>query len=156
MAGEKVSALRLSMHGQLVGYVAGFDNGRNVFSLAPEYIENPDGYSLTMSMSSQEKFRVVAPKAFPRSQRMQLHPILSNLLPEGALRELLAQRMKIHQMNEFPLMVHLGADLPGRSWSSRCRRQAFRTTRLATTAGWTGLQSMLPIASHTSHWPVCR
>ena len=113
MAGEKVSALRLSMHGQLVGYVAGFDNGRNVFSLAPEYIENPDRYSLTMSMSSQEKFRVVAPKAFPRSQRMQLHPILSNLLPEGALRELLAQRMKIHQMNEFPLMVHLGADLPG-------------------------------------------
>ncbi|KAF1051087.1 MAG: Serine/threonine-protein kinase toxin HipA [Stenotrophomonas maltophilia] len=113
MAGEKVSALRLSMHGQLVGYVAGFDNDRNVFSLAPEYIENPKRYSLTLSMSSEEKFRVVAPKAFPRAQRMQLHPLLSNLLPEGALRELLAQRLKIDQMNEFPLMVHLGADLPG-------------------------------------------
>lgn len=113
MAGEKVSALRLSMHGQLVGYVAGFDNGRNVFSLAPQYIENPNRYSLTLSMSSQEKFQVVAPRHFPRAQRMQLHPLLSNLLPEGSLRELLVQRLKIDQMNEFPLMVHLGADLPG-------------------------------------------
>lgn len=112
MAGEKVSALRLSMHGQLVGYVAGFDNGRNVLSLAPEFIENPNRYSLTLSMSSEEKFRVLAPR-FPRAQRMQLHPVLSNLLPEGSLRELLAQRLKIDQMNEFPLMAHLGADLPG-------------------------------------------
>lgn len=113
MAGEKVSALRLSMHGQLVGYVAGFDNNRNVLSLAPEYIDNPARYSLTLSMSSPDKFQVVAPRSFPRAHRMQLHPVLSNLLPEGSLRELLAQRLKIDQLNEFPLMVHLGTDLPG-------------------------------------------
>ncbi len=113
MAGEKVSALRLSLQGQLVGYVAGFDSNRNVLSLAPEYIDNPQRLSLTLSMSSQDKFQAIAPRLFPLARRMQLHPLLSNLLPEGALRELLAQRLKIDQMNEFPLMVHLGADLPG-------------------------------------------
>lgn len=113
MAGEKVSALRLSLQGQLVGYVAGFDSNRNVLSLAPEYIDNPQRLSLTLSMSSHDKFQAIAPRLFPLARRMQLHPLLSNLLPEGALRELLAQRLKIDQMNEFPLMVHLGADLPG-------------------------------------------
>ncbi|MCW2290450.1 serine/threonine-protein kinase HipA [Pseudomonas sp. BIGb0408] len=113
MAAEEVSALRLSLQGQLVGYVAGFDSNRNLLSLAPEYIDNPQRLSLTLSMSSQNKFQAIAPRLFPLARRMQLHPLLSNLLPEGALRELLAQRLKIDQMNEFPLMVHLGADLPG-------------------------------------------
>ncbi|TLX69622.1 type II toxin-antitoxin system HipA family toxin [Pseudomonas nicosulfuronedens] len=113
MAGEKVSALRLSLQDQLVGYVAGFVNNRNVLSLAPEYIENQGRYSLTLSLATQQKFDTLANRLFPKAHRMQLHPLLSNLLPEGALRELLAQRLKIDRMNEFPLMVHLGADLPG-------------------------------------------
>ena len=39
--------------------------------------------------------------------------MLSNLLPEGALRELIAQSLKIHIDNEFQLLAALGHDLPG-------------------------------------------
>ena len=50
-------------------------------------------------------------KPWPKKQR--LHPTLSNLLPEGALRELIAQRLKTHIDNEFQLLSSLGQDLPG-------------------------------------------
>ena len=43
----------------------------------------------------------------------RLHPLLSNLLPEGSLRELIAQSLKIHIDNEFQLLATLGHDLPG-------------------------------------------
>jgi len=38
---------------------------------------------------------------------------LSNLLPEGALRAWIAQSLKVHEDNEFPLFAWLGQDLPG-------------------------------------------
>lgn len=107
-----VAALRIMLHGQLVGHVGGYQDGRNVLSLDPGFIENPDRPSLTLSFTPQANFERSS-KAFPISTRQQLHPLLSNLLPEGALREVLAQRLKIHRMNEFPLLAHLGADLPG-------------------------------------------
>lgn len=46
-------------------------------------------------------------------RHQKLHPILSNLLPEGALRELLAQGLKVHVDNDFHLLSYLGKDLPG-------------------------------------------
>lgn len=51
--------------------------------------------------------------AEPWVRTQKLHPVLSNLLPEGALRELIAQRLKVHVDNEFRLLAYLGADLPG-------------------------------------------
>lgn len=46
--------------------------------------------------------------------RQKLNPILSNLLPEGALWcSLLTQGLKIHSDNEFDLLAYLGHDLPG-------------------------------------------
>lgn len=109
----KVAALRLSLHGVTVGHVGGYREGlKNVLSLDPAFVENKSRPSLTLSFFHQEDFER-ASRVFPACTRQQLHPLLSNLLPEGALREILAQRLKIHQMNEFPLLAHLGADLPG-------------------------------------------
>lgn len=51
--------------------------------------------------------------AQPWSRTQKLHPTLSNLLPEGALRELIAQGLKVHIDNEFHLFSYLGEDLPG-------------------------------------------
>ncbi|WP_434136768.1 HipA N-terminal domain-containing protein [Pseudomonas luteola] len=34
-------------------------------------------------------------------------------MPEGAMRDHLAQQLKIHPDNEFPLLAYLGEDLPG-------------------------------------------
>ena len=113
MAGEQVSALKLTLHGRLVGYVAGYAHNRTVLSLEPEFIADARRPALTLSLANPSTFALRASKVFPVATNMQLHPLLSNLLPEGALRQLLAQRLKIHENNEFPLLVHLGADLPG-------------------------------------------
>lgn len=47
------------------------------------------------------------------SSRMRLPPFFSNLLPEGPLRELIADREGIHKQREFFLIARLGEDLPG-------------------------------------------
>lgn len=51
--------------------------------------------------------------AKPWIHKNKLHPVLSNLLPEGALRELLAKQLKVHIDSEFELLAALGKDLPG-------------------------------------------
>jgi len=51
--------------------------------------------------------------AEPWARNQRLHPTLSNLLPEGSLRELIAQGLKVHFDNEFHILSYLGADLPG-------------------------------------------
>ena len=45
--------------------------------------------------------------------RIRAPAFFSNLLPEGVLRELLAQRAGVNPMREFFLLAQLGEDLPG-------------------------------------------
>lgn len=45
--------------------------------------------------------------------RMRLPPFFSNLLPEGRLRELIANRLDVAPEREFFLLGRLGEDLPG-------------------------------------------
>lgn len=47
------------------------------------------------------------------SSRMRLPPFFSNLLPEGPLRELIAEKEGISKHREFFLIARLGEDLPG-------------------------------------------
>lgn len=113
MANETVAALRLSLQGQPVGYVAGYSNGKNVFTLSPDYIENEARLALTLSHTNPDSFAQQLAKKHPYISTHKLHPVLSNLLPEGALRDFLSQSMKIHRDNEFALLSWLGRDLPG-------------------------------------------
>ena len=109
---DEVSVLRLTLHGRLVGYLAGFQHGRNILTFADEY----------KSDAGRPTFSLITHPEFPHSEKLlaqpwqrqhQLHPTLSNLLPEGALRELIAQGLKVHVDNEFHLFAYLGEDLPG-------------------------------------------
>ena len=109
---DEVNVLKLTLHGQLVGYVAGFQNGRNVLSFADEYRHNPQ--RSTFSLITHPDF----PKAdqlmsAPLARNQRLYPTLSNLLPEGSLRALIAQGLKVHPDNEFHILSYLGQDLPG-------------------------------------------
>ena len=109
---NEVNVLRLSLHGQLVGYVAGFHNGRNILSFADSFQHNPN--RPTLSLITHPNFQgsdKLMSKPLARNQR--LHPTLSNLLPEGALRELIAHTLKVHVENEFQILSYLGRDLPG-------------------------------------------
>ncbi len=110
--GDEVNVLQLSIHGMLIGYLAGFKNGRNILSIADSFKNNPE--RPTFSLITHPKFpNATKIMAEPWTRNQQLHPVLSNLLPEGSLRELIAQGLKVHVDNEFHILSYLGEDLPG-------------------------------------------
>lgn len=109
---DEINVLRLSLHDRLVGYLTGFQGGRNVLSFAEEFKND----------INRPTFSLITHPAFPRAEKLmaepwtrsqRLHPTLSNLLPEGSLRELIAQGLKVHVDNEFRILSYLGAYLPG-------------------------------------------
>ncbi|WP_333609260.1 type II toxin-antitoxin system HipA family toxin [Arsukibacterium sp.] len=111
-ASEEAHVLKLTLHKKLVGYLVGSRGGRNVLSFAPDF--RLDNNRPTLSLITHPAF----PKAgmilaAQWSTQHRLHPTLSNLLPEGALRELIAQGLKVHPDNEFQIFGYLGTDLPG-------------------------------------------
>jgi len=109
---DEVNILRLTLHGRLVGYLAGFYDGRNILSFAEEF--KSDANRPTFSLITHPEFpHSEKLLAEPWSRTQKLHPVLSNLLPEGALRELIAQSLKVHVDNEFHMFSYLGEDLPG-------------------------------------------
>lgn len=112
MSIQEVSVLKLTLHGRLVGYLAGYQNGRNVLIFADEFKNAPN----------RPTFSLITHPSFPRAEKLmdepwvrnqRIHPTLSNLLPEGSMRELISQNLKVHRDNEFPIFSFLGADLPG-------------------------------------------
>lgn len=110
---DEANILRLTLHGRLVGYLAGFHDGRNILNFADEF--KSDITRPTLSLITHPEFphsqKLLATPPWSRNQK--LHPILSNLLPEGALKELIAQGLKVHVDNEFHMFSYLGEDLPG-------------------------------------------
>lgn len=109
---DSVSVLELTLHGARVGYLAGYKDGRTILTFTPEFSSN----------AARPTFSLITNPAFPKATelmekpwvtRQKLHPVLSNLLPEGALRDYLAQALKTHADNEFELFAYLGRDLPG-------------------------------------------
>lgn len=109
---NNMKVLELTLQGELVGYVAGYQNGQNVLSFADEFKQNSDRptFSLTTHPDFPHAEQFLS-ESHAKNQR--LYPILSNLLPEGSLRELIAQGLKVHPDNEFNILSYLGDDLPG-------------------------------------------
>lgn len=102
----KVRVLKLSLHNRLVGYLAGFDNGKNVLTFAQEFAL--DNNRPTLSLTTRPDFPFADRRLMEQwVHRQKINPILSNLLPEGALRLLLTQGLKIHPDNEFELLAYL-------------------------------------------------
>lgn len=110
--GDTVSVLKLTLHGATVGYLAGYRDGRTILTFAPEFAANEARPTLSL-ITHPALPKAEAIMAKPWVKRQKLHPVLSNLLPEGALREYLAQALKTHSDNEFELFAYLGQDLPG-------------------------------------------
>jgi serine/threonine-protein kinase HipA len=109
---EQVSVLRLTLQNVTVGLLAGYQGGQNILSFSSEFRDNDR--RPTLSLITHPDFPGARQRLTqPWVTRQRLHPVLSNMLPEGAQREDLAQRLKVHIDNEFPLMSYLGGDLPG-------------------------------------------
>lgn len=109
---DEASLLQLTLHGHIVGYLAGLRSGKNILKFSQSYIANHSRPTLSLithpSFPYSEK---VMSTPWVRHQR--LHPTLSNLLPEGSLRTLISQGLKVHIDSEFTLLSYLGQDLPG-------------------------------------------
>jgi len=108
--GKSVEALELTLHGQRVGIIAHYSAGKNILTFDPEYAALPEGSRPTMTLTQKLNAQYF--------DRVQIHsqrvpPVLSNLLPEGALREWMTAQLKIHSDNEFPLLAWTGNNLPG-------------------------------------------
>ena len=105
-----VEALQLTLHGQRIGILTHYIGGKNILTFDPEYKalreQSRPIMTLTQKMNPNYLDRVLV-----SSQRVPA--VLSNLLPEGALRELLSGTLKIHPTNEFPLLAWVGNNLPG-------------------------------------------
>lgn len=112
MSNEVATVLKLSLHKQLVGYLASYSNVRNVFTFNEDFKNNQHRPTLSL----------ITHPAFPKAEKVmseqwvkrhRLHPVFSNLLPEGVMRDLLTQELKIHRDDEFKMLAYLGDDLPG-------------------------------------------
>ncbi len=107
---ENIEALEIQLHGQRIGVLVHYQGGRNIFSFDPAYVE--DYYRTGMTYSLRQ---ISDSKNWSKPQitRQRLSPVLSNLLPEGSLREWISLRLKKSQDNEYPILASTGRDLPG-------------------------------------------
>jgi len=77
---SEVIVLKLTLHDKLVGYLTGFQNGRNVLSFAEPCRDNParPTFSLVTHPNFPNSKKIMSA---PWSKNQRLHPVLSNLLP---------------------------------------------------------------------------
>ena len=92
-----------------VGAITGLGGDRTVFTFDDAYADDPARPTLSLSFKD-------AMGDLIRDQRRtqtRLSPFFSNLLPEGPLRDYLAERAGVNVVREFYLLWALGGDLPG-------------------------------------------
>jgi serine/threonine-protein kinase HipA len=89
----------------LVGTITELPNDRNLFVFDEGYAANSDRPVLSLSFYDAEGNLNTEPIA--------TQMFFSNLLPEAALREYVAQRAGVKSSRDLPLLQLLGEDLPG-------------------------------------------
>lgn len=104
-----VAVLDVRLHGQSVGTLTRLPGDRVLFAFSDAYVQDLE--RPTLSLSFKDAFGELITESRPTQTRMP--PFFSNLLPEGALREYLAERAGVKLEREFFLAWVLGLDLPG-------------------------------------------
>ena len=104
-----VSVLEVLLYGHPIGTLTQVGADRNLFAFTQAYIEDPD--RPTLSLSFKDSVGQLITDIPPRQTKVP--PFFSNLLPEGHLRDYLAERAGVNSQREFFLLWVLGRDLPG-------------------------------------------
>ena len=110
MPQQTIEALDIRLYDKQVAVQTHYAGSRNRLIFSPDYIAIPSNRQETFTLAQlagKNYFEQV------RSYQLRLDPVLSNLLPEGSLREWMAKQLKIHIDDEFALLACTGADLPG-------------------------------------------
>ncbi|MEQ1566179.1 MAG: HipA domain-containing protein [Myxococcota bacterium] len=121
--------LRVLLHGQPVGTLKhrSDEGDACVFEFDEAYLDAPDRPVLGQWFEED-----------PRRERRTTHrvpPWFSNLLPEGPLRALLADRAGVNPERELHLLAALGEDLPGAVTTVQARDEALEGAPLRPAVG---------------------
>jgi serine/threonine-protein kinase HipA len=106
---QKVSALGVYLYDRRIGIINRLAGDRHIFAFEQDYVDDPNRPTLSLSYKGRTGGLVTAVRPVNR----RLPPFFSNLLPEGHLRDYLAQKAGVKKEREFYLMAVLGADLAG-------------------------------------------
>lgn len=106
---KKLKALSVRLHGKHIGVITRLAGDRQLFAFEQDYIDDPQRPTLSLSFKGSTGGLVTNFR--PVGRRVPV--FFSNLLPEGHLRDYLAQRADVNPEREFFLLAVLGADLPG-------------------------------------------
>nr|WP_235528021.1 type II toxin-antitoxin system HipA family toxin [Candidatus Berkiella cookevillensis] len=104
-----LTVLRIMLHDKEIGTLAQLPDDRNLFVFNENYIHDP--MRSTLSLSYKDKLGGLISHTKPTQTR--LPAFFSNLLPEGRMREYLAERALVKSEREFFLLWMLGQDLSG-------------------------------------------
>ncbi|MEW5421329.1 type II toxin-antitoxin system HipA family toxin [Amorphus sp. 3PC139-8] len=104
-----VSVLNVKLYGETIGTLTHVQGDRTLFSFTDAYIADPRRPTLSLSFKDNLGGLITN---LSTTQTAVL-PFFSNLLPEGHLREYLAERAGVNPKREFFLLWVLGRDLPG-------------------------------------------
>ena len=107
----KVRVLRIELHGRLIGYVAGYQDGKAIFTFVHDYITQDMAKRSTFSLKYYKK--TAKDFRYQLKSRIKLPAFFSNLLPEGELREYIVKQLKVDTDAEFDILARLGRNLPG-------------------------------------------
>src|SRR5690348_7924414 len=106
---QKVNALGVYLHGRRIGIINRLAGDRHIFAFEQDYVDDPNRPTLSLSYKGRTGGLVTTVRPVGR----RLPPFFSNLLPEGPLRDYLAEKAGVKKEREFYLMAVLGQDLPG-------------------------------------------
>ncbi|WP_297514526.1 type II toxin-antitoxin system HipA family toxin [uncultured Caulobacter sp.] len=104
-----VDILQVWIGERKVGAITGLGGDRSIFTFDDDYAEDPRRPTLSLAFKSETGGLLRDHGA----TQTRLLPYFSNLLPEGRLRDYLAERAGVKSSREFFLLWALGADLPG-------------------------------------------
>ncbi len=104
-----ITILEILLYGEPVGTLTRIPGDRSIFAFNESYAE--DAERPTLSLSFKGHLGELLSDFRPLQTRIM--PFFSNMLPEGQLREYLADRAGVKPQREFFLLWVLGQDLPG-------------------------------------------
>lgn len=105
----EVSVLEVRLHGKPIGTLTRVAGDRSLFAFDEDYIG--DDRRAVLGLGFKDAFGELITEFRPVQTRIM--PFFSNLLPEGHLRDYLAEGVGVNPQREFFLLRALGRDLPG-------------------------------------------
>jgi len=104
-----VSVLEVLLYGKPIGTLTRVAGDRTLFAFNEDYIADAQRPVLSLGFKDDHGGLITD----SRPTQTKLMPFFSNLLPEGHMRDYLAERAGVNPAREFFLLWVLGQDLPG-------------------------------------------